>query len=110
MLVDPDWISLYVKAFRQWPQSSIFGGPVKPFFIGNPPRWLLDSLIISRVGDVYAAIDFGQEPIRLNRGKEPYGVNWAVRTKEQRKYLYDTNLGPDKGSKIGYEETDSAFR
>jgi glycosyltransferase involved in cell wall biosynthesis len=106
VLIDPDWIAFYVEAFKQWPESSIFGGPVKPFLVGNPPRWLMDALVISRVGDVYAAIDFGQEPIRLNRGQEPYGVNWAVRTKEQRKYLYDTTLGPDKGSKIGYEETD----
>ena len=36
----------------------------------------------------------------------PYGTNWAVRTKDQRKYLYDTNLGPAPNRRIYYEETD----
>ena len=105
VLFEPDWIAHYVEAIEQWPNSSIFGGPVKPFLAGIPPYWLVDVLTISRVGNVYAAIDLGQKPIRITLGKEPYGVNWAVRTKEQRKYLYDTNLGPGPSTKIGYEET-----
>ena len=105
VLVDPNWIAHYVEAFERWPNSSIFGGPVKPFLAGNPPHWLVDTLKISRVGDVYAAIDLGPKSDCITRGKEPYGVNWAVLAKEQKKYLYDTNLGPGPGIKIGYEET-----
>ena len=106
VFVKPSWIKHYIEAFRQWPEASIFGGPVKPLMAGNPPRWLLDALINPWVRSVYAAIDLGREPVRLGRGKEPYGVNWAVRSKDQRKYLYDTNLGPGPNTKIGHEETD----
>ncbi len=105
VLVEPDWIAHYAEAFEQWPKASLFGGPVKPFLAGAPPNWLLDVLSVSQVGDVYAAIDLGTKPIRLNMGKEPYGVNWAVRIEDQRRYLYDTDLGPGPKTKIGYEET-----
>jgi glycosyltransferase involved in cell wall biosynthesis len=106
VLVETDWLARYVEAFKQWPNSSVFGGPVKPFLAGTPPQWLLDQNIFSRVANVYAAIDLGPEPIDLTQGKEPYGTNWAVRTKDQRKYLYDTNLGPAPNRRIYYEDTD----
>jgi len=64
----------------------------------------MQAIKVSRVRNVYAAIDFGQESIRLSKGKEPYGVNWAVRTNEQKKYLYDPNLGPAPGRNILHEE------
>lgn len=106
VFVKPSWITHYVEAFKQFPNASIFGGPVKPEMAGNPPRWLLDTLTNPWVGSVYAAIDYGRKPFRLGPGKEPYGVNWSVRTMDQKKYLYDTNLGPGPSTKIGYEETD----
>ncbi len=105
VLVEPDWVAHYIEAFEQWPESTLFGGPVKPLMAGNPPGWLLDTLTNPWVGAVYAAIDLGSKPIRLNLGKEPYGVNWAVRSEKQKKYLYDTDLGPRPETKIGYEET-----
>ena len=106
VFVETHWITRYVGAFKQWPNASVFGGPVKPFMAGTPPQWLMDVFTISQVANVYAAIDLGPKPIRLTQGKEPYGVNWAVRTKDQRKYLYDTNLGPAPNRRIYHEEID----
>ena len=106
VFVETDWLTRYVEAFKQWPNSSVFGGPVKPFLAGTPPQWLLDQNIFSQVANVYAAIDLDPKPIHLTQGKVPYGTNWAVRTKDQRKYLYDTNLGPAPNRRIYGEETD----
>ena len=45
---------------------------VKPFLAGIPPHWLEEILKISRVGDVYAAIDLGPKSVCITRRKEPY--------------------------------------
>ena len=41
----------------------------------------------------------------LTHDKLPYGVNMAVRCKEQKRHLYNTNYGPRPNSEIRGEET-----
>lgn len=103
-LVDPNWVSAYAEAFSSWPEASIFGGPVKSWFRTDPPKWLNEETM-PLVSDVYAIRDFGEEPIELTSANLPYGVNMAIRYKEQSEYLYDTNLGPRPNSELRGEET-----
>ncbi len=102
-LVCRDWMAAYVDAFRVWPSAAVFGGPVRPWYEGTPPRWLEEALPI--VSSAYALRDFGEESLPLSAKRVPYGVNMAVRSNDQARNLYDTALGPRPGSQLRGEET-----
>ena len=99
-----EWLIEYVNAFRRWPAAAIFGGPIQPWFDGTPPAWLLE--IYPTVAGVYAARDFGPEPVSLSAHVIPWGANYAVRAVEQARHPYDPDLGYRPGRMIGWEETE----
>jgi glycosyltransferase involved in cell wall biosynthesis len=103
VLVDPEWLNAYVRAFRTWPDAAFFGGPVEPWFEGTPPRWLKEHW--RQVANVFAVRELGPTPFAFTNLLVPFGANYAVRMLEQRKYLYDLTLGRRPHSVIGGEET-----
>lgn len=103
VLVDEQWLTEYHRAFQSWPEAAVFGGVIEPWFDGTPPDWL--PRIFKQVASAYAARDLGEEPFALTSRLIPYGANYAIRTREQSRYLYDTNLGLRPDSKMGGEET-----
>jgi glycosyltransferase involved in cell wall biosynthesis len=98
------WLLAYVDAFKRSPDAAVFGGPIEPWFDGTPPKWL--SQIYGTVAGVYAARDFGTEPVPLSPSVIPWGANYAVRAREQSKHPYDPDLGYRPGRLIGWEETE----
>lgn len=92
-VLDRNWLVAYASAIARWPNAAIFGGPIVVRFEGNPPVWL--TRISSRIGAAYAAHDLGPEPVALSveANRLPFGANYVVRTKEQRRVLYDARLG-----------------
>ena len=99
-----DWLVEYIRAFRRWPDGSIFGGPIEPCFDGTPPDWLVE--IYPAIAGVYAARDFGPEPMPLSRDVIPWGANYVIRADAQAKHLYDPDLGYRPGRLVGWEETE----
>lgn len=91
VLVDEHWIEEYDRAFRRWPDATIFGGPIEPWFIEPPPRWLKRAL--PTVPGAYAIRSLGGHAVPLGWNTEPFGANMAMRTEEQRRYRYDPELG-----------------
>ena len=81
VFIDKDWLCAYERAVKRWPEAAVFGGPVRPKFEGAPPAWLLD--IWQQVDEVFAARDFGSEPVELDGvNNVPYGPNFVVRARE----------------------------
>ncbi len=103
VLVDQQWLSSYCSAFNQWPNATIFGGSIEPWFEGTPPQWLQQ--VLSDVAGAYGIRELGTEPIPLSYNVVPYGANMAVRKEEQASYLYDVWLGPRPNSALRGEET-----
>ncbi len=107
VLVDTEWLAAYAAAFERWPNAAAFGGAVVPHFEGNPPKWL--AAVLPRVANAFAGRDLGPVPVPLNarEGRLPFGANFAVRTAEQRRYLYNPELGRDQlgRTRVG-EETE----
>ncbi|MDB5716967.1 MAG: glycosyl transferase family 2 [Sphingomonas bacterium] len=91
--LDPFWLAAYVSSFRMNPTAAFFGGVVEPVLLGSPPSWLVENR--SKLSDVLAERDFGshQRPLPGAGDFLPYGANFAVRTEEQRRHLFDPNLG-----------------
>jgi glycosyltransferase involved in cell wall biosynthesis len=100
VLVEPTWLEKYGEAFRAWPDATVFGGPVIPDLLGDPPRWLLESL--SLVSHAFAALDLGEESVPLGPGIDrlPYGCNFAVRGDALQGRRFDERLGRTRG-KLG---------
>jgi len=104
VLVDPDWLGAYARAFARWPEAVVFGGPIEPWFDGAPPAWLLE--IFANIQPAFATLDLGPEPLRLEPpGRLPYGANMAFRLEEQRRFPYDVQLGLKPNSQMRGEET-----
>ncbi|HMF95719.1 MAG TPA: glycosyltransferase [Vicinamibacterales bacterium] len=102
--VCPNYLVEYVRAFKTWPDASIFGGPIEPCFDGTPPPWLLE--IYPTIAGVYAARDFGPAPMPLSRDAIPWGANYVIRADAQARHLYDPDLGYRPGRLVGWEETE----
>ena len=88
VLVDTDWLAAYLRAFNRHPEAAFFGGPIEPWFEGEPPEWLLR--VLPRVASCYALRDFGTEPVPFD---SPYGANFAVRTDVQKQHGFDPRFG-----------------
>jgi glucosyl-dolichyl phosphate glucuronosyltransferase len=108
VLVAPEWLAAYVDAFQRHPEGTVFGGPVEPWFPNTPPEWLTAAWPL--VFAAYACINHGNEEMRLDNRKLPFGANMALRMDHQRAQPYDVNLGVRPGSRIGGEEIDVVRR
>jgi glucosyl-dolichyl phosphate glucuronosyltransferase len=106
ILVDEEWLSSYVKAFRQWPEASLFGGPIEPEFEGSPPDWILAAM--DRIGPVYGRQNLGDLPVQITPDVlpfGPYGGNMAARRDALLRFPYDPELGVRHGEYMTGEET-----
>jgi glycosyltransferase involved in cell wall biosynthesis len=71
------WLEAAVRPLRERPDIAYVGGPVRPLWGGEPPRWLLDS---TRSAGVLATLDYGPQSFCFeDRRLIPVGVNMAVR-------------------------------
>ena len=103
VLVEEKWITAYYDAFQRRPEAAIFGGNIKPWFAGTPPQWL--ERVWSQVSSAFASRDLGEDEVPLSTVVMPFGANFAVRTSEQQRYLYDPKLGVRPDDVMGGEET-----
>jgi glycosyltransferase involved in cell wall biosynthesis len=93
VVVDAAWLRAYAGAFRRWPEAVIFGGRIIPRFEPPVPRWVAESVPV--LGGPYAVRDCGNEvqPLSIVDDRVPYGANFAIRSKEQRAFRYNRDLG-----------------
>ena len=104
VLVDRQWLIAYQEAFARWPDAALFAGRIQPVLEEPCVPWFRDNLAL--VGGALALRDFGDEPLPLQvAGYLPWGANFAVRTREQRQFLYDPELGVAPGRRRLGEET-----
>jgi glycosyltransferase involved in cell wall biosynthesis len=103
--VEPNWLAAFLDAFKRWPQASVFGGKITPFFVPPTPAWLLGAR--EKLKDVFAVRDFGSDPVPLSVSDDriPFGACYAIRATEQRQYRYDPTLGRAPGQIRAGEET-----
>jgi glucosyl-dolichyl phosphate glucuronosyltransferase len=108
VLVDRDWVAAYARMFARHPEAAFFGGPIEPWFEGEPPRWLRDHW--QEIANVFAVRQLGETTFAFDEQRVPYGANFAVKVAVQRSYLYDPTLGLRPGSEVRGEETQNLRR
>lgn len=88
VVLDHQWLSHYVTAFRQWPDADYFGGKIKPLWHNNRPTWLRDESMALLSGFL-GNYDLGTENRPYTeQDLTPFGANFALRRR-----LFD-NLTP----------------
>jgi glycosyltransferase involved in cell wall biosynthesis len=99
------WIECYRQGFRDHPDAAVFGGPIVAQAEAPVCAWFADRMRRWPISSVVAARDLGPSERRLEprAAAVPWGANYAIRTSEQRRLLYDSAL--DFG-----EETDLVGR
>lgn len=93
VVIDQNWLAAYADAFQRYPNTAVFGGPIKPIFEGPLPSWFSENR--KSLGDLFAERDISDKfcHLSLQGNLIPYGANYAVRSAEQRRHLYDPYLG-----------------
>lgn len=107
VIVDPNWLTAYLEAFRRWPDAAVFGGKIVPKYEGTPPKWIAEAE--GMLSGTYAERDFGNIPLPLPVAQTdglPFSANLAVRTKEQRSVRFNPELGASPSHRRTAEETD----
>ena len=112
VVIDPNWLAAYAEAFRRHPDAAVFGGRILPVLEPPTPRWFANAKDKWPISTVLAARDFGNEVVPLNwrNGQTPYGANFAMRAVEQRRQIYNSNIGTSPTQKRIGEETDVIHR
>ncbi len=80
----PDWVNSYVHAFVKYKDIVAAGGPVKPKWETNPPKWLKEYIGKSKIFSPLSLME-PYKNFRLDEKGFFFGVNMAIR----RKTLFD---------------------
>lgn len=103
VLVDPGWLAAYLDAAARRPDAAFFGGPIQPWFPGEPPRWLARNLAVF-AGAFALRVDPGVE-VLVRREHLPFSANLALRRSAFEGRRFDPSLGRKRGDWLGGEET-----
>lgn len=103
VLVGDSWLIEYARALKAHPSVALFGGPIEPWFDGNPPAWLVKSWRV--VESAYAVRDLGEHEAPLTEKRLPFGANFAIRRDIQSQFPFDTRLGRRGANLLSGEET-----
>lgn len=101
VLVDENWLAAWSRAFRNHPDTVVFGGRSRPVYEAPAQDWFEASEEALRP---LLAIRDDPEWETIGPGRIPYGLNFAIRGAEQRANLYDPELGVAPGRRRGGEE------
>lgn len=100
VILDPQWLNAWFRAFRARPNGAVFGGRTEPRFEEPRQEWFVAGQ--EHLGSLLAVRDADWSEVNLHQ--LPWGLNYAVRTTEQRRHLYDPELGVAPGRRRGGEE------
>jgi len=90
VLVDPDWLTEYVKAANDWPDAAFFGGTIDPWFVSPQPRWLRKNH--DRIAMIFPTKQLGERIFPLPADERLLCANMALRTSLFQRYSYDTRM------------------
>jgi len=105
VLVDENWLLAYRDAFDRYPDAAVFGGPVEPWFEGEPPEWLIQGW--AYLDAAFAVRDLGDDVFALKPGTNalPFGANFAMKLSVQDLFPYNPDLGLKAGKILLGEES-----
>ena len=107
VLVGAGWLTRLAAAWSEAPERvACIGGPVRPRFVGEPPRWLTPRML-----PALSMLDYGDEPQDLDPERRTvYGANVSFRAGPLRGVGgFDPAFG-HRGARTWFSEDDEAQR
>jgi glycosyltransferase involved in cell wall biosynthesis len=110
--LDERWLAAYAEAFERHPEAAVFGGRILPKLEPPTPGWFAAYAARWPLTTMLAARDLGDEvtPLTFEGGRVPWGANYAIRSEEQRRAVYDPNLGVSPNQRRLGEEAEVVFQ
>lgn len=108
MIVPPDWLAAYMRAFESFPEAGLFGGPIEPMMSSDFPDQLRGFAVknLALLAPMLGYIDFGPDTRRLKPGEVFFSGNMALKTAWARRYRFDGRFGRvGRQGLLGGEET-----
>jgi glycosyltransferase involved in cell wall biosynthesis len=101
VVVDPDWLSAWTAGIEDRPDCAVFGGRALPVYEEPVQQWFVENE--QHLRSLLAVRD-SCEWREVDSRRLPYGLNYAIRAREQRRHPYDPALGVAPGRRLGGEE------
>jgi glycosyltransferase involved in cell wall biosynthesis len=94
VIVSPDWIHAFWRAFKAHPDAAVFGGSIRPAAESPPTSWFEPRMHSWPLASVVAFRDMGPRelPLLPQPDRLPWGANFVTRRREQMEYPFDPNL------------------
>ena len=94
--VDPGILEAYAAALDRHPDRALFGGPVDPFFLNEPPDWVKQAP--SQLWPVFSlrTVSGPDDPFEV--GRTPVGANFMARTVVHHEVTMDPKFGRKAGA------------
>lgn len=106
VLVDKEWIVLFVSAARRFPEAVAFGGRIEPWFPERPDDDFLAAFDYLRRG--FCGLNYDRPEGPLQPGDYVYTANMGVRRAAIRELQFNTELGPSPAH-VGVVNDDTDF-
>lgn len=94
ILFPENWLQEYLEASRRWPECSIFGGPIEPFFPEGVPVWIREH---PQAGFVFGRFHPERSEGPFDNRTTPFGGNYAIRASILQGLRFDETIGPRMG-------------
>ena len=107
VLVDPQWLSAYIKAIRSQPKFAFVGGTIEPWFEKTPPKWLTRHLVNLEGAFAIIRRDLETRPLKDDA---IFGANMGFKTELLKSNLFDPNLGLVGNNPMRGDETELISR
>ncbi len=91
VLVDPDWLTEYVRAAHRWPDAGGFGGSVAPWLEEEPPKWFRKNWDF--IKGLYVVREHYENAFPCPSELSPVGANMGVRLPIAKMHRFNERLG-----------------
>ena len=102
--VDANWVANTVADADANPSVGFFGGKILARLEPKKPEWIAENWDLLK--GCFAERDLGDQRLTLDKGRLPYGANFAVRTSIQKRFRFDPSLGRCAEEVLGEDEID----
>jgi glycosyltransferase involved in cell wall biosynthesis len=100
--VEPTWLAALVEGARRFPDATVFGGPVNPWFPAPPDPDLLDAFPALRLG--FCGVDHERTAGPLPEAMNINGANMAFHRGRTASLRFDPAFGPTQTSSVVGDE------
>ena len=103
VLVEDGWLPAFAEAAARYPEATVFGGPIEPWFPETPDPELVAAF--PALGGGFCGLDHHRSVGPLPAPLDVFGANMAFRRDALGDLRFDPRLGPTRGRAITSEET-----